>query len=138
MSDYGASDYYIAQIQRLEADRDFWKSHSNFWSSKEAEGVYKIAQLEADLRKARAELDAMNKWQEMVEVELGGVKLYVDTDLVPDAPINGVYCEPGQNLEDVLSPEQFNSICGQIDDMAEQSAADDAEDDRIYRSGDHA
>ncbi len=130
MSDYGASDYYIAQIQRLEADR-------NFWQATATADERKIAQLEADLRKARAELEAMNKWQQMVEVELGGVKLYVDTDLVPDAPINGVYCEPGQNLEDVLSPEQFNSICGQIDDMAEQNAADDAEDDRIYRSNDH-
>lgn len=131
MSDYGASDYYIAQIQRMEADR-------NFWQAAATADERKIAQLEADLRKARAELQAMNRWQQMVEVELGGVKLYVDTDLVPDAPINGVYCEPGQNLEDVLSPEQFNSICGQIDDMAEQSAADDAEDDRLYRIGDHA
>ncbi len=129
MSDYGASDYYIAQIQRLEADR-------NFWQAAATADERKIAQLEADLRKARAELDAMNKWQHMIGVDLRGFTLYVATS--GDGCIDGIYCEPMQNIEDFLSPSDFYAVCSQIDDMAAEDAAEDAADDRIYRSGDHA
>ncbi len=107
MSDYGASDYYIAQIQRLEADR-------NFWQAAATADERKIAQLEADLRKARAELEAMNKWQQMVEVEIHGTKLYAQVDSVGE--IEAVYCEPMQDLSGIISERDYNHIIGQVED----------------------
>lgn len=113
------TDYYVQQIQRLEADR-------NFWQSAATADEKKIAQLEADLKKAREELAIMERYARMEEATIDGITLYCDADA--EGNIDGVYVEPMQDITGLLTPQTFNNVCGQIDDARNQIQQDDADD----------
>lgn len=117
--DYGATDHYIATIQRLEADRSFWQAAATADEKK-------IAQLEEDLKKAREELAIMERYARFEEATIDGITLYCDADA--EGNIDGVYVEPMQDITGLLTPQTFNNICGQIDDARDQIQQDDADD----------
>jgi hypothetical protein len=123
-----ADDYYVQQIQRLEADIKFWKRDRDFWCAEVASDVLKITQLEADLKKAREELAIMERYAKFEEATIDGITLYCDTDA--EGNIDGVYVEPMQDITGLLTPQTFNNICGQIEDARDQVQQDDADDIR--------
>jgi hypothetical protein len=118
-------DYYIQQIQRLEADRAFWQAAAT-------RDERKLAELTAALQTAREELAIMNAYNkaDAVPVTIYGVTLYAD---VTDSTVSAVYCEPGQNLEGILSAKDMDSIIGQVEDTIAEQAEDDDADDRFFQ-----
>lgn len=117
--DYGATDHYIATIQRLEADR-------NFWQAAATADERKIAELTAALQKAREELAIMERYARFEEATIDGITLYCDADA--EGNIDGIYVEPMQDITGLLTPQTFDNICGQIDDARDQIQQDDADD----------
>lgn len=110
------TDYYIQEIQRLTADRDFWLRS-------EEKHRAKVAELEATIRRFEEEKKIADKWMRCVPVDVWGVKMYADMD-ESDGSLLGLYSKPGQNVEGLLELADMDKVGIQLEEAFEEMNRD--------------
>lgn len=108
-----SDDYYVQQIQRLEADLTYWK------------GAYinnasKMLALQAQIDRLKADNARMDEWLEQCQYVEGRCSTPLHAKVDDTGEVTAVYADYRTDLTAVLGREQVQNIQGQVLDSREK------------------
>lgn len=108
-----ADDYYVQQIQRLEADVKYWQGA---YINNSAKMLY----LQEQIDRLKADRDHMNDWLDQCQYVEGRCATPLHAKVDETGEVTAVYADYRTDLTAVLGRDQVKNIQGQVLDSREE------------------